>query len=181
MALSRINASAQNTITYTKRNISEQKSKNSSSKTDALTLTEEAQQFLKTQRESENAKKSSNSEYKTDFERFIEMLNQEEENSSESSLMDTAKCMKIARRIQNGDKVPLKDIKFLAKKDPKLYMMAMTFKRNDNPKPKKYKSILDKNDTNSTDTQTLSQTEGIDSEISADALAEGLGEGLGEE
>ncbi len=84
--------------------------------------------------------------------------------------------MKIARRIQNGDKVPLKDIKFLAKKEPKLYMMAMTFKRNDNPKPKKYKTVLEKKDSESDDARMLSKTESAGGVMSVDTLAEGLEE-----
>ncbi len=153
-----------------------EKSKSNDPRTDTLTLTKEAQQFLKTQKEIENTQKSKKDEHKDDLQRFLESLNQENDDDKSSSFLDIAKCMKIARRIQNGDKVPLKDIKFLAKKEPKLYMMAMTFKRNDNPKPKKYKTVLDKNDTKSDDTSMLSQTESASGGMSAEMLTEGLGE-----
>ena len=44
-------------------------------------------------------------------------------------------CMKIAARIRKGDKVPIKDLRYLLKKDPQLYQMAMINKQpNDNPK-----------------------------------------------
>ncbi len=44
-------------------------------------------------------------------------------------------CMKIAARIKKGDKVPIKDIKYLLKNDPQLYQTAMMSKKhNDNPK-----------------------------------------------
>ncbi len=44
-------------------------------------------------------------------------------------------CMKIAARIRKGDKVPVKDLRYLLKKDPQLYQMAMINKKpNDNPK-----------------------------------------------
>lgn len=43
-------------------------------------------------------------------------------------------CMKIASRIRNGDKVPLKDLEYLLNKDPQLYQIAMlSIKPNDNP------------------------------------------------
>lgn len=176
MSVNGITTSSQVPITYTKRNVTEQKAKNNDPRTDTLTLTQEAQQFLKTQKELENTEKSKKDERKDDLQRFLDSLNQEDDDDKNSSFLDIAKCMKIARRIQNGDKVPLKDIKFLAKKEPKLYMMAMTFKRNDNPKPKKYKTVLDKNDTNSDDTSMLSQTESAGGGMSAEMLTEGLGE-----
>ena len=59
-------------------------------------------------------------------------------------------------------------------------MMAMTFKRNDNPKPKKYKTVLDKKDSESDDSRMLSQTESAGGGMSVEALAEGLGECGGE-
>lgn len=44
-------------------------------------------------------------------------------------------CIKIASRIKKGDKVPLKDLQYLLKKDPQLYQMAMvSIKPNDDPK-----------------------------------------------
>ena len=162
--------------TKKKKTATGEKSKNDNPRTDTLTLTQEAQQFLNTQKELENAPKSKKDEYKDDLQRFLDSLNQEDEDDKSSSFLDIAKCMKIARRIQNGDKVPLKDIKFLAKKEPKLYMMAMTFKRNDNPKPKKYKTVLEKKDSESDDARMLSKTESAGGVMSVDTLAEGLEE-----
>lgn len=180
MSVSGITTSSQVPITYTKREVPGKKAKNDGSRTDTLTLTKEAQEFLKTQKELENASITKKDERKDDFQRFMESLTKENEDDKSSSFLDIAKCMKIARRIQNGDKVPLKDIKFLAKKEPKLYMMAMTFKRNDNPKPKKYKTVLDKKDSESDDSRMLSQTESAGGGMSVEALAEGLGECGGE-
>ncbi len=176
MSVNGITTSGQVPITYTKRNVTGEKSKNDNPRPDTLTLTQEAQQFLNTQKELENAPKSKKDEYKDDLQRFLDSLNQEDEDDKSSSFLDIAKCMKIARRIQNGDKVPLKDIKFLAKKEPKLYMMAMTFKRNDNPKPKKYKTVLEKKDSESDDARMLSKTESAGGVMSVDTLAEGLEE-----
>ena len=56
-----------------------------------------------------------------------------------------AKCLKIAMRIMNGDKVPIKDVKYLAENQPEMYMKAQLLKRV-NPEPKKYKSVLDDDD-----------------------------------
>lgn len=167
----------QTPITYTKRNVTEQRAKNGSPRTDTLTLTEEAQKFLQTQRELENPTKAKREEYKDDLQRFLDSLNENEEDDKSNSFMDIAKCMKIAKRIQNGDKVPMKDIKFLAEKQPKLFMMAMTFRRNDNPDPKKYKTALDKKDEERVESEgECTAVTGAGSGMSAEALAEGLGE-----
>lgn len=176
MSVNGIAASANTPIVYTKTQVPVQRQKSGSSRTDTLTLTEEAQRFLQTQRALENSAKIKKEQPKDDLQRFIEMLNESDEDDKSSSFLDIAKCMKIARRIQNGDKVPLKDIKFLAKKEPKMFMMAMTFRRNDNPKPKKYKTVLDKNDTKDEDSRTVSETESADGGMSVDALMEGHGE-----
>ena len=177
MSVNGITTYTQTPITYTRTNVPVSKSKNESPRTDTLTLTEEAQKFLQTQKELESASKNKKKDQHTDdLQRFLDSLNETDEEDKNSSFMDLAKCMKIARRIQNGDKVPLKDIKFLAKKEPKLFMMAMTFRRNDNPKPKKYKTVLDKNDTKDDDSRALSETESAGDGMSVEALAEGLGE-----
>lgn len=176
MNISNIATASQTPITYTKRNVTEQKTKNGGSKTDTLTLTEEARKFLDTQKELENPTKAKREEYKDDLQRFLDSLN-EDEDSKSNKFMDLAKCMKIAKRIQNGDKVPMKDIKFLAKNQPKLFMMAMTFRRNDNHDPKKYKTALDKKDEETVESEgEYTEVTGAGSGISASALAEGLGE-----
>lgn len=176
MNVSNTTTVSQTPITYTKRNVTEQKAKNGSPRTDTLTLTEEAQKFLQTQRELENPTKAKREEYKDDLQRFLENLNSEDDDKG-NSFMDIAKCMKIAKRIQNGDKVPMKDIKFLAKNQPKLFMMAMTFRRNDNPDPKKYKTALDKKDEERVESEgEYTEVTGAGSGMSVEALAEGLGE-----
>lgn len=78
---------------------------------------------------------------------------EESEDNNNKGIMDLAKCMKIARRIQNGDRVPLKDMKFLAEKYPELYKNSILLKKN-NPEPKKYKSVLDKEDEESGNTDS---------------------------
>ena len=176
MSVNGIVAYTQTHITYTRTNVPGHKKDSNNPRTDTLTLTEEAQKFLQTQRELENTSKNKKDPPKDDLQRLIEYMNKTDDEDSSGSFMDIAKCMKIARRIQNGDKVPLKDIKFLAKKEPKLFMMAMTFRRNDNPKPKKYKTALDKNDTRDDDCRTMSETESAGEGMSIEALTEGLGE-----
>lgn len=176
MSVNGIAAYTQAQITYTRTNVTGQKQNDKNPRTDTLTLTAEAQRFLQTQRELETASRTKKEQPKDDLQLLIDRMNETDDEDKSSSFMDVAKCMKIARRIQNGDKVPLKDIKFLAKKEPKMFMMAMTFRRNDNPKPKKYKTVLDKNDTRDEDSRTVSETVGASDGISMEALAEGLGE-----
>ena len=51
-------------------------------------------------------------------------------------------CMKIARSIMKGDKVPMKDLKFLMENDPAGYKLAMALRRN-NPDPEEMDSVVE--------------------------------------
>lgn len=75
---------------------------------------------------------------------LAQMLEQLRESSDPSNnpYMDKIKCLQIAMRIINGDKVPSKDRKFLMEKEPALYSQSILLSRK-NDKPKKYKSLLD--------------------------------------
>jgi len=53
--------------------------------------------------------------------------------------------MTIAHRITKGDKVPLKDMKYLMEHEPDLYKQAILM-RQPNPKPKEHKSVLEEED-----------------------------------
>jgi hypothetical protein len=53
-----------------------------------------------------------------------------------------AKCLKIARRIINGDNVPKRDDKFLFENYPGMHMRAWLLRRQ-NDDPKDYESVLD--------------------------------------
>ena len=112
----------------TAKTASSVKDKNDS-KRDMLTLTNEAQQFLTKIKEQRQ-----------------EMRRQQSENSSKKTKgPNMSKCYKIAGRIGNGHKVPLKDLRYLKENAPELYKNAILFKKH-NPHPKKYKSCLDKED-----------------------------------
>ncbi len=77
--------------------------------------------------------------------RLLRELN-ESSDDSDNPYDEKLKCIIIASRIINGDKVPPKDMKFLAEKEPGMYSNAMLLRRQ-NEKPKKYKSLLkDKED-----------------------------------
>ncbi len=56
-----------------------------------------------------------------------------------------SKCLTIASRISKGDIVPAKDIQYLAEHEPDMYRQALLM-RVPNPKPKKYKSIIDEDE-----------------------------------
>jgi len=75
---------------------------------------------------------------------LAQMLEQLRESSDPSNnpYMDKIKCLQIAMRILNGDKVPSRDRKFLMEKEPALYSQSVLLSRKNN-KPKKYKSLLD--------------------------------------
>lgn len=141
MNIDKLNGVQNNVIAYTPTKYVKSEEKGAVSKRDTLTLTEEAQQFLAQNRKSSEEKQKSTKSIELD------MLRRQMEGAekSESKIVNIAKCFKIARRIQNGDKVPLKDIKFLMENEPELYKHALMFKKH-NPEPKKYKSCLDKED-----------------------------------
>lgn len=72
------------------------------------------------------------------------MLNQAEESAkaSSDSSKDFLRALKIAKRIMNGDRVPLKDKMFLMNFSMEMYTMAvMLAKQNDDPK--EYESVLE--------------------------------------
>lgn len=108
------------------------------------------------------------------LEAFRKQMDESEENSK-SSISDVSKAMKISRRIMNGDKVPLRDQKFLAEKFPDLYKNALLFKKH-NPEPKKYKSCLDNEDEKTNDNSVSAPNQ---TDSSTSFLAEAL-EDLGE-
>ena len=68
-----------------------------------------------------------------------------ESEAIEDSFSTFSKCMTIAHRITKGDKVPLKDMKYLMEHEPDLYKQAILM-RQPNPKPKEHKSVLEEDD-----------------------------------
>ena len=58
------------------------------------------------------------------------------------SLKTMEKCRIIASRIMKGDKVPMKDLKFLMENDPAGYKLAMALRRN-NPDPEEMDSVVE--------------------------------------
>lgn len=183
MAINKLGAAYQNPIKYTPNKTVSDNKQTKSPKMDILTLTQEAQEYLartnkseKTVQENLQNKDQEKSSAMIEFEFFTKQLEESKENKSGNRIQDLAKCMKIARRIMHGDRVPLKDHKFLAEKFPELYKNSLMFKQH-NPKPKKYKSVLSKEDEENGQEQSVSQpdsAENIDS-LLADAL-EDLGE-----
>lgn len=150
MNINKLNASVGAPITYTSRKATDQGKTASAIKSDTLTLTDEARAFLDRQKTGKTDKNNEKEQSSSAYAQLEAMRKQMEESNDNkhSSVMDFAKCMKIARRIQNGDRVPLKDMKFLAEKYPELYKNSILLKKN-NPEPKKYKSVLDKGDEES--------------------------------
>ena len=69
----------------------------------------------------------------------------EQSEAIEDSFSTFSKCMTIAHRITKGDKVPLKDMKYLMENEPDLYKQAILM-RQPNPKPKEHKSVLEEDD-----------------------------------
>lgn len=188
MAINKLGAAYQNPIKYTPNKTVSENKQAKSPRTDILTLTQEAQEYLARTNKSEksgqedllnkdpNKKEQEKSNSMIKFEFFTKQLEEAKENKSGNRIQDLAKCMKIARRIMHGDRVPLKDHKFLAEKFPELYKNSLMFKQQ-NPEPKKYKSVLSKEDEENGQGQAISQSDSADNidSLLADSL-ENLGE-----
>lgn len=101
---------------------------------DQLDLSSQAQAFLRRQSQVAAVQRAA----------LIPIQQSQEDFSSDalSEAMEQLKlCAKIAARIRAGDKVPLKDLRYLMKHDARLYMMAMAM-RLPNEDPKKWDSAL---------------------------------------
>lgn len=66
-------------------------------------------------------------------------------------------CAKIAARVREGDRVPMKDLRYLLKTDPDLYLMAMIM-RQEKEDPEKWDSLL-KDKEQSPDSGQTAQSE----------------------
>lgn len=83
--------------------------------------------------------------------RAVEQARQDAENSPEAQMLESMRkamevqkaCNKIAARVRAGDRVPLKDLRYLLKHDPQGYQMAMA-SRKPKEDPKKWKSAIPK-------------------------------------
>lgn len=73
----------------------------------------------------------------------------EQQRESDAAMKDSikvrSKCMVIAARLAAGDKVPMKDERYLQKNDPDMYAQAMKV-RIPKKDPKEYDSILEDED-----------------------------------
>ena len=79
-----------------------------------------------------------------DYQELLDELERSRESSegAKESSQDFIKCLLIAQRIMSGDRVPIKDQKFLAEKQPDLFLKAMIMKTT-KADPKKNKSLIE--------------------------------------
>lgn len=169
MKIDNLNAVQNIMLTYTPAANSRSDKEEVEDKKDTLTLTEEAKQFLAKEKADKKVKQQSTESFNADFARFLS----EQSSKKENKAVNMSKCFKIAARISNGDKVPMKDMKYLRENAPELYKNALLFKKI-NPKPKKYKSCLNKKDEESLGSRNNSLVEAT---VGADdAIALDLGE-----
>lgn len=106
------------------------------------------------------------------LEEFKEMMKQLRESSNgKKPYIDRIKCLQIAMRIMNGDKVPNKDMFFLAENEPAMYANALLL-RKQNDKPKEYDSILeDEKDNATTDLSSPASFEGSSESSSGGSIS----------
>lgn len=160
--INKLNPANKIPINYTPKKNPVDNTPKKKARTDTFSISQEAQEYLARQKKQDGKKlpEISGEDKNTSF-LEMEAFRKQQEKSNENhknSIADMQKCMKIAARIMHGDKVPMKDRKFLAEKYPELYKNALLFQRH-NPEPKKYKSITDDED----------EKNGIDSVSSAES------------
>lgn len=87
---------------------------------------------------------SKESQRKAELARLMEEMKNADKQAEAAgeSVKVMSRCIKIASRILNGDKVPLKDMKYLQENDPDMFRQAITLRRV-NPEPKEYDSVLE--------------------------------------
>ena len=154
MNIDKMNRVQSTSLTYTPTKYVKSDNEETDNKKDTLNLTKEAQQLLA----KEKARKRGNRQNVGFLQQDLIRRQLEETNKKENKVANMSKCFKIAARIQNGDRVPLKDMKYLRENAPELYKSALLFKKH-NPEPKKYKSCLDKEDEKSLGTKNSSLME----------------------
>jgi len=124
--------------------------------------------------QSDLERKQQKLEEKQDMQQQLEMMQRELENSrKEAEAMEDefeifTRCMKIAARIQRGDIVPMKDMKYLAEHEPDLYKQAILM-RMPNDHPKKHKSLLEDEDEQSEESQSSSSADSTSEDGSGEA------------
>ena len=110
----------------------------------ALLDAQKKQQEQAQKKAEEEAKQKQLANEKAMLEMQLESAKEQSE-AIEDSFSTFSKCMTIAHRITKGDKVPLKDMKYLMEHEPDLYKQAILM-RQPNPKPKEHKSVLEEDD-----------------------------------
>lgn len=110
----------------------------------ALLEAQQKQQEELQKKQQEEARKKQLENEKAMLEMQLESAKEQSE-AIEDSFSTFSKCMTIAHRITKGDKVPLKDMKYLMEHEPDLYKQAILM-RQPNPKPKEHKSVLEEDD-----------------------------------
>ncbi len=110
----------------------------------ALLEAQQKQQEEAQKKAEEEAKQKQLANEKAMLEMQLESAKEQGE-AIEDSFSTFSKCMTIAHRITKGDKVPLKDMKYLMEHEPDLYKQAILM-RQPNPKPKEHKSVLEEED-----------------------------------
>ena len=94
------------------------------------------------------------------YQQMAEVERQRSKEGTDSARV-MSKCMLIASRLTSGDKVPLKDERFLQKHDMKLYLQAMKM-RIPKQEPKEWDSITDDEEEQADELNIVGEnTEGI--------------------
>ena len=140
MDIKKLNNVQKTVLTYTPTKYAKTDEQQPVKKEDTLMLTEDAKQLLAQRKESKQKSMGV-----IDLSTLTRKQDYSKKKQKKNKSVNMSKCFRIAARIGNGDKVPLKDLKFLRENAPELYKNALLFKKH-NPEPKKYKSCLDKED-----------------------------------
>lgn len=126
---------------------------------DNISISEESRKLL----EEKKAALDREAEEKLSMiERFKEELEAAEKAGNPYD--DMLKCLKIAMRIMKGDRVPDRDMNYLAEHQPEMFSAAIMFRSN-NENPKNHKSLLEEPENKLMEAFTSDLEEIIDNEL----------------
>ena len=109
-------------------------------KTDRLSLSQQAADFLRAQNEAFQEKLAQEAQRMREAQAEAESGKQELD-AAEEGLKVMQRCQEIARRIMRGDKVPPEDERYLMENDPEGYKLTIAC-RKVKKDPKEWESVL---------------------------------------
>ena len=125
---------------------------------DTVTISAQAQTMIEAKRDKKQAQRQ-------EYSMLQQMLEtQKEQEKNQKSALKYFKCFQIAMRYAAGDEVPAEDLKFLQKNNNELFLKVLKM-RLPKPEPKKYKTLLSKEEKDSLNENPMQEMNQADGEM----------------